>query len=102
NLILEMLAEATISRIDQSKPSFLFHSAGKDSNSIALALAEAGWQDRVTLVTHKSKGSVDESEISARIAKNLGFKHCVLHEVDNFKQEHDQAIESYFANAPFP
>ena len=41
NLILEMLAEATLSRIDKSKPSFLFHSSGKDSNSIALALAEA-------------------------------------------------------------
>jgi len=36
--ILEILAEATISRIEKDKPTYLFHSAGKDSNSIALAL----------------------------------------------------------------
>jgi len=102
DLILQMLAEATISRIDESKPSFLFHSAGKDSNSIALALAEAGWQDKVTLITHKSKGQADESEISAKIAKQLGFKHQILHEVDQLQAEHKQAINDYFVNAPFP
>ena len=101
-LILRMLAEATISCIDESKPSFLFHSAGKDSNSIALALAEAGWQDKVTLITHKSKGKADESEISAKIAKQLGFKHQVLHEVDQLQAEHKQAIENHFVKAPFP
>jgi len=100
--ILEMLAEATISRIDPSRPSFLFHSAGKDSNSIALALAEAGWQDKVTLITHKSKGKADESEISAKIAKQLGFKHQVLHEEDTLGPEHKQAIHDYFVDAPFP
>jgi len=102
NLILQMLAEATITRIDPSKPSFLFHSAGKDSNSIALALAEAGWQDKVALITHKSKGKADESAISAKIAKKLGFKHEVLFEVDHLQAEHHQAIENYFINAPFP
>ena len=102
DLILQMLAEATISRIDESKPSFLFHSAGKDSNSIALALAEAGWQDKVTLITHKSKGMADESEISAKIANHLGFRHQVLYEVDELKVDHKQAIDSYFINAPFP
>lgn len=100
--ILEMLAEATISRIDPSRPTFLFHSAGKDSNSIALALAEAGWQDKVTLITHKSKGKADESEISAKIANQLGFKHRVLHEVDTLRSEHKRAIQDYFVNAPFP
>jgi asparagine synthase (glutamine-hydrolysing) len=102
DLILEMLADATISRIDESKPSFLFHSAGKDSNSIALALAEAGWQDKVTLITHKSKGKADESEISAKIAKQLGFKHQVLNEIDQLQGEHKQAIGNYFVDAPFP
>lgn len=102
DLILQMLAEATTSRIDKSKPSFLFHSAGKDSNTIALALAEAGWQDKVTLITHKSKGAADESEISAKIAKQLGFKHRILHEVDQLQAHHKQAIDDYFINAPFP
>jgi asparagine synthase (glutamine-hydrolysing) len=102
NLILKLLAEATISRIDESKPTFLFHSAGKDSNSIALALAEAGWQDKVTLITHKSKGVADESEISAKIAKQLGFRHQILYEVDQLKSNHKEAINDHFINAPFP
>jgi asparagine synthase (glutamine-hydrolysing) len=102
DLILQMLAEATINRIDKSKPSFLFHSAGKDSNTIALALAEAGWQDRVTLITYKSKGMADESKISEKIAKQLGFKHQILHEVDQLQASHKQAIKEHFIKAPFP
>ncbi|MEQ0923520.1 hypothetical protein ABLT40_06840 [Acinetobacter schindleri] len=102
NLILEMLANATISRVNNSKPSFLFHSAGKDSNAIALALAEAGWQNKLTLITHKTKGSADESEISARIAKQLGFKHRVLFEVDQLETVHYDEISNYFFNTPFP
>lgn len=101
-LILELLAEATISRIDSSKPVYLFHSAGKDSNSIALALAEAGWQSKVTLITQKSKGMADESEISRKIAKRLGFKHRILHEVDELKAEHKGLIEEFFSKSPFP
>ncbi|MBB1400967.1 asparagine synthase-related protein [Pseudoalteromonas sp. SG45-1] len=102
DLILEMLAEATIKRINTSKPTFLFHSAGKDSNSIALALAEAGWQNRVTLITHKSKGEVDESDVSAGIAKKLGFKHRILYEIDRLENTHKAALEEYFSNSPFP
>jgi asparagine synthase (glutamine-hydrolysing) len=100
--ILQLLAEATISRLDTSRPSFLFHSAGKDSNSIALALAEAGWQNKVTLITHKSKGEADESVISEKIAKHLGFRHEVLHEVDKLEASHQKAINNYFVHAPFP
>lgn len=102
DIILQMLAEATTSRIDLSKPSFLFHSAGKDSNSIALALAEAGWQDKVTLITHKTKGLADESELSKLISKKLGFKHQILYEVDKLENSHKQAVGDYFINAPFP
>ena len=100
--ILDLVAEATINRIDPSKETFLFHSAGKDSNTIALALAKAGWQDRVTLISHKSKGDKDESEISKSIADKLGFKHKILHEVDELQDEHKKAIDEYFVNAPFP
>ena len=102
DLILQMLAEATINRIDESKPSFLFHSAGKDSNSIALALAEAGWQNKVTLISFKAKGKLDESEISAKIAKQLGFKHQILYKVDQLQAQHKQVISDYFVNKPFP
>lgn len=102
DLILQMLAEATINRIDESKPSFLFHSAGKDSNSIALALVEAGWQNKVTLISHKAKGKLDESQISAKIAKQFGFKHQILYEVDQLQAQHKRVFSDYFVNAPFP
>ncbi len=100
--ILQLIAEATISRIDTNKPTFLFQSAGKDSNMIALALARAGYQDKVTFVSHKSKGDKDESEIAQSIANKLGFKHKILHEADDFNSKHLNAIDEYFTNAPFP
>ena len=41
NFILELLANATIERIDKNKPSFLFHSAGKDSNTITFIFSRS-------------------------------------------------------------
>ncbi|BED87969.1 MULTISPECIES: hypothetical protein [unclassified Pseudoalteromonas] len=100
--IVKLLAEETVSKLNKNKKTFLFHSAGKDSNSIAIALAEAGLQDQVTLVTHCSKGNLDESQISKSIAKKLGFSHQVLNEVDELNNEHLKYIEEYFTKAPFP
>ncbi|WP_394169169.1 hypothetical protein [Saccharospirillum alexandrii] len=102
NRLLELVSNAAMARIDSKKPTYLFHSAGKDSNTIALAIAEAGLQSRITLVSHKSKGLADESEISKQIAKKLGFKHKVLNEVDNLRPVHRSAIKDFFKNSPFP
>lgn len=99
---LDKLAKATIERIDKTKKTYLFHSAGKDSNSIALALAEHGMQNDVTLVTHKSKGASDESEISKSIAEKLGFKHLILQEIDKLNDQHKEEINKFFENAPLP
>ena len=100
--ILQLVAEATISRVDPSRPTFLFHSAGKDSNIIALALAKAGWQGKVTLVTHKSSGEKDESAISERISKKLGFEHRILRSTVNLDGSHKRRIENFFVESPFP
>lgn len=100
--LINLLATETIKKLDKSKKTFLFHSAGKDSNSVALALAEAGLQQQVTLVTHRSKGNLDESVISERIAKKLGFSHQILYEVDTLQSEHLAFINDYFAKAPLP
>ncbi|EAW28586.1 hypothetical protein ATW7_18260 [Alteromonadales bacterium TW-7] len=100
--ILNLLVEETVKRIDPNKKTYLFHSAGKDSNSIVLALSEAGIKDNITLVTHRSKGNLDESIISEKIAKQLGFSHQVLHEIDELKEEHLVFIKKYFKESPFP
>ena len=108
NLILELLANAAISRVDTSQPTFLFQSAGKDSNTILLALAEAGWQDKVVCVCQKSSGKNDESEISKTVAKKLGFQHIVLKQPDMlFKQpaqitQYIDSIIEHFVNTPLP
>lgn len=100
--IQELLLDATINRLDLEKKSFLFHSAGKDSNPIAIAIAEAGMQDQFTLVTHKTKRNEDESGLSEEIAKKLGFKHRVLNEVDKLSSKDLNLVESYFRNATLP
>ncbi len=100
--ILEILAEATISRIEKDKPTYLFHSAGKDSNSIALSLAEAGYQDKATCISHQSKGDKDESEISKKIATKLGFKHQKIYEPKSLEKKHLDSINHYFENIPLP
>ena len=99
---LNILGEAIISRLDPARPSFLFHSAGKDSNSIALALAEAGWQDRITLVSQQSTGAKDESILSERIANFLGFKHLVLKQINSSDLFSLNSIYDYFREIPLP
>jgi asparagine synthase (glutamine-hydrolysing) len=100
--IQKLLLDATLKRIDSGKKSFLFHSAGKDSNPVAIALAEAGMQDQFTLVTHKTKRNEDESGLSKEIAKRLGFEHRVLNEVEKLTPHYFDLLEKYFINAPLP
>lgn len=108
NLILELLAKAAISRMDASRPTFLFQSAGKDSNTILLALAEAGWQDKIVCVCQKSTGRNDESEISKSVAEKLGFRHAILKQPDVAFQQPIQvakyidSIIDHFTNTPLP
>ena len=100
--ILNKLFDATVKEIDKSKETFVFHSAGKDSNPIVLSIAEAGLQDQFTLVTHKSEKKGDESEISKSIADRLGFRHEVLSEVEIFEQKHLMCIDKHYRNSPLP
>lgn len=102
DLILQMLAEATICRIDKSKPSFLFHSAGKDSNPIAIALAKSGQCNDLTLITHRTQKSGDESKISKSIAEKLGFKHIILDEINKLEAIHFENIREFYQSSPFP
>lgn len=100
--LLELITQAVADQIDESRETFLFQSAGKDSNVIALALAEAGWQDRVTLITQRSKGTTDESVIAQKIAEKLGFRHRILKEVKQFDGLKQQKIQEFLAKSPLP
>ena len=100
--VLNLLAKASLSKINKTSPSYLFHSAGKDSNMIALSLAQAGEQDKFTCLTYKSKDKNDESDISKKIAEKLGFRHQILYQPKNLEQQQIQSIHDYFENIPFP
>jgi asparagine synthase (glutamine-hydrolysing) len=100
--ILELLATATTKHLKKGSDSYLFHSAGKDSNMIALALAEAGYQEKITCLTHKSQGADDESEISKKIAMKLGFKHQTISSPKSIDKVHLDSISYYFENTPLP
>ena len=100
--LLQTIAEVCINRQRKGCPNFLFHSAGKDSNTIALSLAEAGLSNQYTLLSHKSKGVHDESGISKKIATKLGFKHIILRETQQLERQHYDHIDEHFRNSPFP
>lgn len=100
--ILELLGQSISEQIDSSKPSFLFHSAGKDSNALALSLAEAGLQGKVLFLSHQSDSITDESQISQEIAGRLGFGHQKLREVKHFGSNEKEAFSEIFTLSPFP
>jgi len=100
--ILEILADATVSRMEKGRENYLFHSAGKDSNSIALALSVAGYQNEITSVSYKGEGEKDESEIAKKIAKEFGFKHKIVYEPKILAKKDINNINSFFENSSFP
>jgi asparagine synthase (glutamine-hydrolysing) len=68
--ILSLLAKSILRKIDPLRKIFLFQSVGKDSNTILLALIEAGLKDNATALTLALPGSKkDESNLASEIAK---------------------------------
>jgi len=100
--ILKILADATVSRMEKGKENYLFHSAGKDSNAIALALSTAGYDNEITSISYKGEGEKDESEIAKKIAKEFGFKHKIVYEPKVLAKKDVDCINSFFEKSPFP
>ena len=100
--LLYKISQAIRSQVDTSKSINLFHTAGKDSNIIALALKEHFQSDQVRFVCHQSEGNTDESKISRHIAEKLGFKHLTIKAELELNTEYINHIISYFEKAPFP
>lgn len=99
--IFEMIYSSTQEKLKKDQACYLFHSAGKDSNMIALAIAEAGHQQSVTLITHGAVRGEDESEVSKALADKMGYKHRVLREVVDIDKHFDE-ICRFFTEVPFP
>src|SRR5690606_3559607 len=97
---LNLLCTSVEARIDTFKPLVLFHSAGKDSNAIALALSKRS-RYSVTLACHSSSSRFDESDCSRMIARKLGFDHITLREPTSGMVEWT-LYHDYFRSIPFP
>ncbi|HHW21082.1 asparagine synthase-related protein [Thermodesulfovibrio thiophilus] len=102
NYLLSLISKAVFDRLIPEKPIFLFQSLGKDSNTIALALAEAGLQNKVTCVTLSTKDRKDESEIASKVAVKLGFKHQKLTLPSKIEKKHLDVIDYYFTHISLP
>ena len=101
-IALALIASAVTSKLDPTMPSVLFQSAGKDSNIIALALAEQGIQNQIELITYAASGREDESKYARTIASKLGFRHSVTTIPEKLDAHHLSSIHRYFRNSPFP
>ena len=102
NFLLELLANATLDEIDHSLPSTIFHSAGKDSNMIALALAEAGKQKDFVSLTYAAKGKANEETIVKELSEKMGFEHLSVSVPDTLNDSHYESLLHYFEHLPLP
>lgn len=76
------------------KEPLLFHTAGKDSNTILASYLEAGRASSLTLLSGASSGKSDESEISKSIAKKFGLRYVsipILEKLDDAKLDYLKA-----------
>ncbi len=99
--LLRLLAESTLQKLRPGAITYLFQSLGKDSNTIALALAEHGFRNLVCL-TLSTGDRKDESERAAEIARRLGFKHQKLFVPQRLGPDHFRELEFFFENIPLP
>ena len=102
--MLELIACRVDDESVPNRPKILFHSAGKDSNTVALALSGLPDKSDYRFVSIKADDAKDESEISRNLAKKMGFEHKVLNPIDTLgrQESYRRFVTEFFRNAPFP
>ena len=100
--VLESLYVASRKQSKSDVANYLFHTAGKDSNTILAAYLEAGKAQELTLVSGASGGDTDESQISKGIAKKFGLNHLVLPIQEELGISDLDFIKSQLKNHVFP
>jgi len=101
-IIFKLLINSVKKRIKTLTPIYFFHSAGKDSNIIALALSFSDLKPLVTCLTLKGYNGKDESEIAKNLAQKIGLKHKILHLPPHISSEHIELLINYFKNIVLP
>ena len=97
---LNILTDSIEKKLFKEK-SFLLHSAGKDSNIIALCLSRLKDKHDITLINQNYSGKLQnsENEISKRISKKLGLKHITINDNKIFNESE---IKNFFQKMPLP
>lgn len=101
-IIYKMISKSISNKTAKSRPNFLFHSAGKDSNVIALALSSSGLIPSTGFVCFRSEGDADETDISKSIARRLGANHTIISLPKSFGPEQIRHIQHHYCNSPLP
>ncbi|QGG47199.1 hypothetical protein [Heliorestis convoluta] len=100
--IILLLSKSVSEFNNINNKKYLFLSAGKDSMSLALAIATAGYQKEVECITYKAPREQDESSIVQAITNKLGLKHRIIELPKKIEKNHVQSIELFFYESPFP
>ena len=98
--LLRLLAQTVTERLRPGAPTYLFQSLGKDSNTIALALAREGLD--LTCLTLSTSDRKDESAVAEKIARKLGFRHRRLPIPSRPSSQHLEELHRYFERIPLP
>lgn len=102
NFFLILLKEAILRKINPLTDIYLFHSAGKDSNIIALTLASSELKNRTICLTLRGPKNKDESNIAKELAKKMGLKHLILNIPEKITNFHIDFLINYFKNMLLP
>ncbi len=101
--IFKLLLSAIKKEFTDFKPIYLFQSAGKDSNTLALVLARSDLKDLTTCITLKDPfAKKDESEVAKELAKRLGLRHEVIEVPNRLPPDYPNLLQQYFSQIPFP
>jgi hypothetical protein len=97
--LLEILTAATGRQLgDAGGDGFLMMSSGKDSVSVAVALAEGGHND-ITCVTYKTGPDDTEIDIAAEMCRRLGLTHLTFDIPDDPSVVESDLIHFFEASA---
>lgn len=101
DVLLNLLTKSTISQLGSVQGNrLLMMSSGKDSASVALALANAGLGD-VTCLTYRSGTDDPEPSVAASVAQRLGLRHQIVG-LPTSSTRVAEAMTNFFASAPTP
>ena len=100
-MLLQLLTSAVDRQVaDAGDEGFLMMSSGKDSVSVAVALAERG-RDDISCATYRSDPTNTENDMAAEICRKLGLRHRTL-DLPVDRDVVEERLVRFFEGSPRP